>query len=349
MLKIIYTRNRIGQFLEGLGILRKIAFELELKDGRLIVDTNNVKNIAILNKIRFESTGIDELPKPNIKPEFKMPENENERHVMLLVLAMRGLRPEKIAALCKDLFDRISPELRKEVVGSYLPVDAASALLKTSEAYCGIGDFEGTGENMAGVVGTVRKVLEKYEVDWRKPQEFDETATPEQLLGLPADIPMLDIEDADFKDKFGFEMWSQHSSSDYRNDRERPYNGQMHTDEGLRGKQEVRGLTMRDISDCFIKGLLEASVSDKYLEADTFLKCWDYSTEPATPTPFLLEHQDEPDFVSTKVSTGTWRTQDVYKVNLEKIDPLAVAINMTNHIEKMMGIFPNVEPLQDKQ
>lgn len=35
--------------------------------------------------------------------------------------------------------------------------------------------------------------------------------------------------------------------------RHRPYNGQPWTDEGQRGKTEVKGLTMRDIRDCFIR------------------------------------------------------------------------------------------------
>lgn len=42
-------------------------------------------------------------------------------------------------------------------------------------------------------------------------------------------------------------------------DRDRPYDGQPHTDLGWRGQQEVRGLTMRDIRDCFIRGCYEAS------------------------------------------------------------------------------------------
>jgi hypothetical protein len=344
MLKIVYNRNRIGRFLQTLGILKPIIFELELKEGRLIVDTNNPKNISILNKIHFESTGVEELqqlrlPEPP-KPEFKMPEGENERHVMLLALAMRGLRPEKIAALCKDLFDRISPELRKVVVANYIPSDAMAAMIHVNKEYI-------VGEDFFAAISHLRAVMGKYGIDWEQPKEFDENATPEQLLGLPSDVPIIDMADEDFKEKFNFEIWSQHSSSDYRNDRERPYNGQMHTSEGLRGKQEVRGLTMRDISDCYIKGLLEAAVSDKYIEV--FAKCWDFSTDPPTATPFLIEHQDEPEFITTKVDTGTWRTQDVYKVNLERVDALAVAINMTNHIEKMMGIFPNVAQLQDKQ
>jgi len=42
-------------------------------------------------------------------------------------------------------------------------------------------------------------------------------------------------------------------------DRTRPYNGQPHTDLGIRGKHEVSGLTMRDIRDAFIIALYRAT------------------------------------------------------------------------------------------
>ncbi len=41
--------------------------------------------------------------------------------------------------------------------------------------------------------------------------------------------------------------------------RERPYNGQPHTDEGTRGKTFVAGLTMRDVKDCFVIGAYRSS------------------------------------------------------------------------------------------
>jgi hypothetical protein len=158
------------------------------------------------------------------------------------------------------------------------------------------------------------------------------------------DIPMLDLDDEDFTSKLEFEIWSTQSNSDYRNDRERPYNGQPWTDNGIRGETEVKGLTMRDIKDCFIKALLMSSATDEYLNKD-FLKCWDFTGcdetgEPPKPTQYLLENQDR--YVSTKVDTGNWRPQDVYKLDLSKIDPMAVSQNLSCEIEKMMGIFPNI-------
>ncbi|MEJ7830279.1 MAG: hypothetical protein WKF91_18870, partial [Segetibacter sp.] len=77
-----------------------------------------------------------------------------------------------------------------------------------------------------------------------------------------SEIEFIDMEDDDFPAKLEFALWSTGGSSDYRNDRERPYNGQSWTDHGERGKQEVKGLTMRDISDCFIKALLKSSGGD---------------------------------------------------------------------------------------
>lgn len=41
-------------------------------------------------------------------------------------------------------------------------------------------------------------------------------------------------------------------------ERDRPYDGQSHTTQGIRGKTEVVGLAMRDISDCIVRGFLQA-------------------------------------------------------------------------------------------
>lgn len=159
---------------------------------------------------------------------------------------------------------------------------------------------------------------------------------------MTKEIPMLDASDEDFKENLEFQIWSTGGSSDYRNDRERPYNGQPWTDEGERGKTEVKGLTMRDLRDCLIKAMLSASPSDRYLNED-WSRCWDYSGGEQKPTQFLLDNQNEPDFISVKAELGTWRTQDVYKINFEKVDPLAIAQNLTCEVERMMGIFPNID------
>lgn len=55
------------------------------------------------------------------------------------------------------------------------------------------------------------------------------------------------------------------SPSDYLTTlvRDRPYDGQPHTDTGERGKTEVKGVTFRDLRDCFIKGAFHASGIDE--------------------------------------------------------------------------------------
>jgi len=40
--------------------------------------------------------------------------------------------------------------------------------------------------------------------------------------------------------------------------RERPYIGQPHTLHGIRGKTQVRNITMRDIADCIARGLVQS-------------------------------------------------------------------------------------------
>ncbi|MCB9377032.1 MAG: hypothetical protein H6515_14350 [Microthrixaceae bacterium] len=39
----------------------------------------------------------------------------------------------------------------------------------------------------------------------------------------------------------------------------RPYDGQPHTDYGERGRTEVKGITFRDLRDCFIRACYESS------------------------------------------------------------------------------------------
>jgi hypothetical protein len=48
----------------------------------------------------------------------------------------------------------------------------------------------------------------------------------------------------------------------YGGDRNRPYDGQPWTDHGVRGTNEVRGLTMRDIGDCIARGRVLATPLD---------------------------------------------------------------------------------------
>lgn len=91
--------------------------------------------------------------------------------------------------------------------------------------------------------------------------------------------------------------------------RERPYTGQNHTCSGERGRQVVTDVSMRDVRDCLFLALFEAA------------------------------GVTTPDF---RLTIG-----DAYKLNLNEVDILAVAQNMCNHIEKRMGIYPNVPGLKE--
>lgn len=122
----------------------------------------------------------------------------------------------------------------------------------------------------------------------------------------------MDAADPKFSKNLDFALWSVGGSSDYRNDRARPYNGQPHTDQGERGKTEVSGLTMRDLKDCYVMGFLQATGRGHLVES------------------------------------GKWRYQMVYDPPPAGYEPdeLAVAQNMLCHVEKMMGIYPNVPGLK---
>lgn len=127
-----------------------------------------------------------------------------------------------------------------------------------------------------------------------------------------SDTPIIDISDENGEAELQFALSTTGSSSDYRNDRDRPYNGQAHTTDGIRGNVPIVGLTMRDVQDCFIKALL------------------------------LCCGIDQPELYD-KVEQNTWRTPDVWKVDMVHIDPLAVAQHMGCEMEKMMNIYPNTD------
>ena len=97
-------------------------------------------------------------------------------------------------------------------------------------------------------------------------------------------------------------------------DRNRKYRGQDHTDFGERGKTLVKGLTMRDICDCYVRGILLASshlVPEKYEEA-------------------------------CKGDKARLDANDLFGWDLNKMDPVAALQNMMGEVERMMGIYPNI-------
>ena len=104
-----------------------------------------------------------------------------------------------------------------------------------------------------------------------------------------------------------------------KNDRSRPYNGQPHTDFGERGKTLVKGLTMRDISDCIAQGFLAASGDNELYEKTS------------------SRSSDEASY-----HKNNWEYNDLYKINANDLDPMAVIQSATCFIEAYMGIFPNI-------
>ena len=103
-----------------------------------------------------------------------------------------------------------------------------------------------------------------------------------------------------------------------RNDRERPYSGQIHTHNGERGQAKVRTLTVRDVTDCIYQGFLKSSdnLQKKTVEINK-------------------------EFQGTKyASDNTWSHSDIYKIEGD-LDFGAVIQNTVCFIEHMMGTFPN--------
>lgn len=131
---------------------------------------------------------------------------------------------------------------------------------------------------------------------------------------------ILNSEEID-SNKLEFAIRATAGSSNYRNDRERPYTGQPQTLHGKRGETEVSGLTMRDISDCILQGFLSAS-----------------GVSGLARKTFPLSSDD------VRYTKGDWRYDDVYLIPPD-YDPQAVIQMAMCFVEKYMGIFPNIGTL----
>ena len=105
---------------------------------------------------------------------------------------------------------------------------------------------------------------------------------------------------------------------DHNMRRDRPYNGQPHTCTGERGRTEIKGVTFRDLRDCFIRA--------------AFLSANDQ--RPA-------HYQD-----ATRRDHATLCENDLYGLDGNKLDPMAVCQNLGLEVERLMGIYPNVPPLE---
>lgn len=75
-----------------------------------------------------------------------------------------------------------------------------------------------------------------------------------------SDIPIIGNLEEDSPEELMKKIGDFMDPGDQRNlFRNRAYDGQMHTTMGERGKTEVKGITMRDIRDCYIKACYESS------------------------------------------------------------------------------------------
>ncbi len=99
--------------------------------------------------------------------------------------------------------------------------------------------------------------------------------------------------------------------------RDRPYTGQPQTDTGERGKTEVRGVTFRDLRDCWIRA---------------FLLCSDHNEEK-------YEEAKQGEFAHLCEN-------DLYGWDLNELDPMAVFQNFSCEIERLMGIYPNIKTIK---
>lgn len=101
--------------------------------------------------------------------------------------------------------------------------------------------------------------------------------------------------------------------------RDRPYDGQSHTDLGERGRQEVHGVTMRDLRDCYIRAIaLSSGEGFLYSEAN-------------------------------KGEAAQITENDIYAIDFNSIDPIAIQQNLGCEVERMMGIFPNLPDKEDPE
>lgn len=111
--------------------------------------------------------------------------------------------------------------------------------------------------------------------------------------------------------------------------RDRPYTGQPWTDTGKRGSTEVKGITFRDIRDCFIRAYI---ISHPYYVYDEVKReCTLIRQEPNAT---LIDEANKG--IHAKLNGS-----DVFSL-VGDIDPIAVSQNLGCEIEKIMGIFPNI-------
>ena len=123
-------------------------------------------------------------------------------------------------------------------------------------------------------------------------------------------------------DQIGHDLgWRDHSMR-----RDRPYSGQAHTCTGTRGSTEIKGITFRDLRDCFIRAY--AMSHSTYVNG---------SLERVQPNAALADE-------ASKGEDAAMCESDIYTLKGD-VDPMAFCQNLVCEVERVMGIFPNVQPL----
>lgn len=139
-------------------------------------------------------------------------------------------------------------------------------------------------------------------------------------------VPIIDADDISDK-TLQAAIRKTHGSTAYRNDRERPYNGQPWTYNGARGAAEVRGITFRDLADCIVQGMLSCA-------------------DPDIPEQRDLQRrvvEKHPEFMDTEFAArGDWRHDDIYDVDFSKVEPSSIVQSALTFVEHYMGIYPNL-------
>lgn len=111
--------------------------------------------------------------------------------------------------------------------------------------------------------------------------------------------------------------------NDHNMRRDRPYTGQPHTNTGARGATEIKGITFRDLRDCFIRAVL-LSTGAEIIDGKNMRPLYEEACKGEAAT--LCEN-------------------DLYGFNLDRLDPIAICQNLSCEVERMMGIYPNVSEL----
>lgn len=118
--------------------------------------------------------------------------------------------------------------------------------------------------------------------------------------------------------KFMHDAFDDLGHNDDNHKREREYTGQPHTCLGSRGATEIKGITFRDLRDAYIRAVFLSAGHQK---------------------PHLYAEADKGEYALICEN-------DLYNLDWNDLDPLAIQQNLSCEIEKLMGIYPNIKETQ---